>query len=192
MVWVNAPLHRVAVVGAGAVGSFYGAMLARAGHPRHADRPRRRTCRRSSATACSCEMAGRVETVRIAASADLAAVHGADLVLFCVKSTDTEAVARADGAAPGRRRARAEPAERRRQRGDDRAAACRSRVVPAVVYVATAMPEPGVVQHYGRGDLVIGAMPRGRSADAAPWPTLQALVDLLRQRAGAGAHLAPT
>ena len=30
-------------------------------------------------------------------------------------------------------------------------------VVPAVVYVATAMPAPGVVAHHGRGDLVIGS-----------------------------------
>ena len=46
----------------------------------------------------------------------------------------------------------------------------RQTVVPAVVYVATAMPEPGVVKHYGRGDLVIGPI------DARPTP---------RRRAGA-------
>jgi 2-dehydropantoate 2-reductase len=38
---------------------------------------------------------GEVETVPIGASVDLAAVRGADLVLFCVKSTDTDAVAEA-------------------------------------------------------------------------------------------------
>ena len=39
-------------------------------------------------------------------------------------------------------------------------------VVPAVVYVATAMPEPGSVKHHGRGDLVIGAMRAAGAADA--------------------------
>ena len=90
---VNVPLHRVAVVGAGAVGSFFGAVLAQAGHPvtliaraPHVDAIKRSGLR--------LERADRVEIVPIAASVDLAAVRGADLVLFCVKSTDTEAVAR--------------------------------------------------------------------------------------------------
>ncbi len=39
-------------------------------------------------------MAGRVESIPATASIDLAAVRGADLVLFSVKSTDTDAVAR--------------------------------------------------------------------------------------------------
>jgi 2-dehydropantoate 2-reductase len=39
-------------------------------------------------------------------------------------------------------------------------------VVPAVVYVATAMPEPGLVTHHGRGDLVVGAL----DTKAAPTP----------------------
>ena len=38
---MTAPRTSIAVVGAGAVGSYYGALLARAGHARDADRPRR-------------------------------------------------------------------------------------------------------------------------------------------------------
>ena len=97
----------------------------------------------------------------MAATTDLAAVRDADLVLFCVKSTDTEAVAReiapllADDALV-----------LSLQNGVDNAATIarhvRQTVVPAVVYVATAMPQPGVVQHFGRGDLVIGPLRRAR------------------------------
>ena len=86
------PFQAVAVVGAGAVGSFFGAMLARAGHRvtligRAAHVPA------IERDGLQLEMAGRVETVRWVASAELAAVRGADLVLLSVKSTDTEVVA---------------------------------------------------------------------------------------------------
>lgn len=149
----------VAVVGAGAVGSFFGALLARAGHtvtligrPAHVQAIVR--------DGLSLEMAGQVEQVRLGASSDLAAVRGADLVLFCVKSTDTDTVA-------------AELAPLLEpdalllslQNGVDNASRVMrhlaQRVIPAVVYVATAMPSPGRVAHYGRGDLVIGAVGPG-------------------------------
>jgi 2-dehydropantoate 2-reductase len=50
-------------------------------------------------------------------------------------------------------------------------------VVPAVVYVATAMPEPGTVKHYGRGDLVIGALRSAGTGAAAASERLHELVD---------------
>ncbi|MEO7335851.1 MAG: 2-dehydropantoate 2-reductase N-terminal domain-containing protein, partial [Caldimonas sp.] len=74
-----ASFNKVAVVGAGAVGSFFGAMLARAGHavvlvarPAHVQAIAREGLR--------LEMAGRVETIRLAASDDLAALQRAKLV----------------------------------------------------------------------------------------------------------------
>ena len=51
------------------------------------------------------------------------------------------------------------------------------RVIPAVVYVAVALGGPGVVRHFGRGDLAIGAMPGGTQSSVPEWPTLQTLVD---------------
>ncbi len=123
------------------------------------------------------EMAGQVQTVPLLATTDLAAVRGADLVLFCVKSTDTDAVARqiapllaADALVLGL------------QNGVDNAATMqrhlRQTVVPAVVYVATAMPGPGRIQHFGRGDLVIGALGAGQRDEALLQPRLQAVVEL--------------
>ena len=137
---MTSSFRSTAVVGAGAVGSFFGAMLARAGHPvtliarpAHVQAIEREGLR--------LQMAGRVEAIRTAARTDIGAVRGADLVLFCVKSTDTEAVARemaphlADGALV-----------LSLQNGVENAATIarhvRQAVVPAVVYVATAMPEP--------------------------------------------------
>jgi 2-dehydropantoate 2-reductase len=157
---------QVAVMGAGAVGSYFGAMLARAGHavtligrPAHVQAIAREGLRIESAKF--------TEQIRVAASSEVAAVRGADLVLFCVKSTDTEPVARqiAPHLALG-------AVVLSLQNGVDNAQNIARHVgqvvIPAVVYVATAMPEPGRIQHFGRGDLVIGAMqgtPQGEIAD---------------------------
>jgi 2-dehydropantoate 2-reductase len=54
----------------------------------------------------------------------------------------------------------------------------RCTVVPTVVYVATAMPEPGTVKHFGRGDLVIGPLHAADAQDTALMQRLQSLVAL--------------
>ena len=97
-------LSRVAVVGAGAVGCWFGGRLARAGVPvtfigraAHVEAMRRDGLRLSSATSD--------EHVPVEASTEVAAVAGAALVLMCVKSTDTESTAAelAPHLAPGAR-----------------------------------------------------------------------------------------
>ncbi len=149
----------VAVVGAGAVGCYYGGMLARAGvavtlvgRPAHVDAMRRDGLRITTAAFD--------EHVRVEASTDVAAVAGAGLVLVCVKSTDTESTA-AELAAhltPG-------AVVLSLQNGVDNAprmqAALGRPVAPAVVYVATEMDGPGHVRHKGRGELVIPSDIRG-------------------------------
>jgi len=87
----RAPI-RVAVLGAGAVGCFFGGMLARAGHrvtligrPVHVE-----AFRKSGLHFEGLEFD---ERVAVEASTEAAAVRGARLVLFCVKSTDTEQAA---------------------------------------------------------------------------------------------------
>jgi 2-dehydropantoate 2-reductase len=123
------------------------------------------------------DMAGRVETLRAEAGAELVAVQGADLVLFCVKSTDTDKVA--SELAP-----LLEPhaVVLSLQNGVENAATIarrvRQTVVPAVVYVATAMAGPGNVRHFGRGDLVIGALNADARQDAAVSAVLRDLVTL--------------
>jgi len=170
------PLFRkVAVMGAGAVGSFYGAMLARAGHqvtligrPAHVQAIQR--------DGLKLEMGGQMHTVRMDAQSDPAAVAGADLVLCCVKSGDTEAAALQMAPHLG-----ADTLLMSLQNGVDNAATLARhvpcRVVPTVVYVAVALGAPGTVRHFGRGDLAIGALPGGTQSSVPEWPTLQTLVD---------------
>jgi 2-dehydropantoate 2-reductase len=169
------PVRRVAVMGAGAVGSFYGAVLARAGHavtligrPAHVQAIQRDGLR--------LEMAQQTYTVQVQASSDAAAIAGADLVLCCVKSGDTEAAAQQ--MAP---HLTAATLLMSLQNGVDNAQTLARllpcRVVPTVVYVAVSLGGPGVVRHFGRGDLAIGAMPGGTQSSVPEWPTLQTLVD---------------
>ncbi len=154
---------KIAVMGAGAVGCYYGGMLARAGHevvligrPRHVEAIHRDGLFMDTQTF--------KEYVALDASSDPAAIQGAQLVLCCVKSTDTEsaATAMAQYLAP-------EAMLLSLQNGVDNAARlqdCLQRtVIPAVVYVATEMPGPGQVKHHGRGELVIG--PSARSEELA-------------------------
>lgn len=145
---------KVAVMGAGAVGCYYGGMLARAGHevvliarPAHVQAIARDGLRMETTTFD--------EQVRLNASSDASAVQGAQLVLFCVKSLDTESA----GAlmlphlAP-------DALVLCLQNGVDNADRLRTvlpqhAVAAAVVYVATEMAGPGHVKHHGRGELVI-------------------------------------
>jgi 2-dehydropantoate 2-reductase len=173
---MNPTISNTAVVGAGAVGSYFGGLLAQAGHrvtliarPAHVEAITR--------DGLLLERGGRLETIRVNASTELDATRGADLVLVCVKSTDTDSVARE--LAP---RLAAEALVLSLQNGVDNAPILarhlRQTVVPAVVYVATALPAPGRVAHHGRGDLVIGALGGAAGADAALRARLDALVAL--------------
>lgn len=145
---------KVAVMGAGAVGCYYGGMLARAGHevvliarPRHVDAIARDGLRM--------ETTSFDEQVRLAASSEPGAVQGAQLVLFCVKSTDTESAG-----ALLRPHLASDALVLTLQNGVDNADRLRTvlpqhAVAAAVVYVATEMAGPGHVKHHGRGELVI-------------------------------------
>ena len=170
------PFRSTVVVGAGAVGSFYGAMLARAGHAvtlvgraPHVQAIADRGLR--------LHMSGQIHTVSLAASTDLAVAGGADLVLFCVKSPDTDGVARQ--LAP---LLKPDALVISLQNGVDNAETLARHltqaVAPAAVYVATAMPAPGEVHHHGQGHLVIGPINAAAAADAALMSRLQSVVDL--------------
>ncbi len=152
---------KTAVLGAGAVGCFYGGMLARAGRevvligrPQHADAINR--------DGLYMETQSFQEHVRVAARTAAAGIAGADMVLCCVKSTDTlqAAAEMAPHLAP-------DAIVLSLQNGYDNAerlqAALERPVHPAVVYVATEMAGPGHLRHHGRGELVIG--PFDRSAE---------------------------
>jgi 2-dehydropantoate 2-reductase len=166
----------IAVVGAGAVGSFYGAMLARAGHrvtligrPAHVHAITRNGLKLDLATSSTTEI------IQIEASTELSSLHIADLVLFCVKSTDSASVALqiAPHLSPN---ALIMSLQNGVENSNLIAKQVANVVIPCVVYVATEIPAPGCVKHHGRGDLVIGTMLASRLRD--PQKTLQEIVEL--------------
>ncbi len=145
----------VAIVGAGAVGCYFGGMLARSGvrvtligRARHMETIAR----------CGLLLEGlRVhERIPVAASTSLKeGLRDAQAVLFCVKTLDTETAAREMQPFLS-----AEAAVLSFQNGVDNVdriyTAIHCRAIPTAVYVAAQMTGPGAVTHTGRGDLVIG------------------------------------
>lgn len=149
---------KIAVMGAGAVGCYYGGMLARAGNQVtligravHVDAIRRSGLRMETQ-----HFQGHVA---LHASTEPSAVRGAQVVLVCVKSPDTQEAAAqlAPHLEPG-------ALVLSLQNGVDNAevlqAGLAQNVVPAVVYVAAEMAGPGHVKHHGRGELILGPAAR--------------------------------
>jgi len=147
---------KIAVMGAGAVGCYFGAMLAQHGHDVVLiGRPQHVAAIRDNA-GLKLDSKAFTGLVPIGATTEPAGVEGADLVLFCVKSGDTESAGRL--MAPFLKDTATIVSL---QNGVDNPTRLQpllpQAVVPAAVYVATEMGGPGHVIHHGRGDLVIGA-----------------------------------
>ncbi|HEY1856772.1 ketopantoate reductase family protein [Acidocella sp.] len=149
---------KISVMGAGAVGSFYGAMLVQAGHDvTLIGRPGQVSALREHGL--QFEKGGAVTRLAVQASADPSAVSASDIVIFSVKSSDTEEAAKAmapflspDTLVLSFQNG-VENAERLQQ-------LLPQTVIAAVVYVATDMVAPNHVRHHGRGELVLAASAR--------------------------------
>jgi 2-dehydropantoate 2-reductase len=148
---------QVAVIGAGAVGCYYGGLLLRAGHdvtfigrPPHVDAINTHGLLLDTKT-----FKGHLPAK---AATDTTALAPPDLVLVCVKSADTEHAGRSLAG-----HLRPETAVLSLQNGVDNAprlaAVTGHAVTPVVVYVGSEMAGAGHIRHHGGGDLAIGASP---------------------------------
>ena len=148
------PWPRVAVAGAGAVGGYFGGLLRRAGAPvTMIGRPA--FVEAVTKNGLFLDTLHFQERVRVEASTEMNGVRGANIVLFCVKTTDNAETARAmvPLLAPG-------ALVLSMQNGVDNVEQIRAAAgvdaFASVVYVAASVPEPGRIKHVGRGDLVVG------------------------------------
>ena len=148
----------VAVVGAGAVGCYFGAMLARSGVRVKlvARAPHVEAITRDGLLLDGLRVH---ERIPIAATTSVAeGVRDVGVVLFCVKTVSTESAAREmqPFLAP-------DTTILSFQNGIDNPdrihSAIQAHAVPAAVYVAAEMTAPNCVTHTGRGDLIIGHRP---------------------------------
>ena len=148
------PWPRIAVVGAGAVGGYFGGLLARGGAPvLFIGRPA--FVEAVKKNGLFLDTLQFQEKVLVEAAADIGAVRSAEIVLFCVKTTDNAATARSIAALLSKGALVVSM-----QNGVDNVEQIRATAgidaLPSVVYVAASVPEPGCVKHVGRGDLVVG------------------------------------
>jgi len=167
-------------MGAGAVGGYYGGMLALAGVPvtmigrlQHVEAMQH--------DGLVIERADRCDVAKVSAATDAAAVADAGVVLLCVKSPDTRAAA-----AAMRPHLRRDAVVVSLQNGVENAAWAAGEleqvVLAAVVWVGAYMAGPGVVRHTGRGDLDLG-VPRASAGRAHACERAQAVAAMF-ERAG--------
>lgn len=153
---------KVAVVGAGAVGGYFGGLLARAGQSVvMIGRPAFIEAVKKSGLYL--DTVQFQETVHPQVSSELSAAAGADLILFCVKTRDTAAVAKQLSTVLSPQ-ATVVSLQNGVNNAEEIQAASGREALASVVYVAAAVPAPGRIKHFGRGDLVLG--PKNEKAES--------------------------
>lgn len=152
---------RIAVMGAGAVGGYFGAKLAAAGHQvvfiarrRHLEALRRAGLRVKSP-------AGDLHVKNALFTSEPAKAGCTDIVLFCVKSYDTESCAQAltpmvgSGTVILSLQNGVDNADKIARRWGDQ------RTLAGVVYIGAQVSAPGVISHSTGGRIVFGALAGG-------------------------------
>jgi 2-dehydropantoate 2-reductase len=174
---------RIVVVGAGGTGGYFGGILARAGEDvTFIARGAHLEALRARGLTVESELAGTF-TIAVQATDNPREVHAADLIVFCVKTYDTEVAAQSI-----RLLIRPETMIMSLQNGIGNEECIAQAVghhseIGAVAYVVSAIKAPGVVaQTAGPGKIVFGELGGGTS------PRTERLHDVL-QRAGIAVEL---
>lgn len=176
---------KIYVLGAGAVGCFFGGMLARAQHDvTFIARPKRAEALNESGLEMDCKEFH--ETVKVKASSDLALLSDADLVLLSVKSLDTEdTLTQIKSVLPSK------AVILSLQNGvaniEISSNIISNPVYAAVVYVAAGMVGQRTMKHHGRGELLVGSL---GSTAAIDDKNLQEICKLFEE-VGAPCSIAP-
>ena len=154
MIYKTQSTQKIYVLGAGAVGCYFGGMLARAHHDvTFIARPERAKALNGSGLEMDCKAFH--ETIAVKASADLSILSDADLVLLSVKSLDTErTLEQVQSILPSK------SVILSLQNGVANIELASKKVAnpmyAAVVYVAAGMIGQRTMKHHGRGELLIG------------------------------------
>lgn len=154
---------KIYVLGAGAVGCYFGGMLARADYDvTLMARPKRANAINTFGLEMDCQSFQ--ELVHIHASSDISLLQDADLVLLSVKSPDTKKVI--EGIAPILpSRAVILSLQNGVANVDIASQIIANPIYPAVVYVACGMVGDRTMKHHGRGELLLGSLYPSKPAD---------------------------
>ena len=165
---------RILVYGAGAVGGFFGGLLAHAGEDvRFVARGAQREALQTSGLTIESRPRGTVVIPSVAVSDSAAASGPADLILVCVKTQQMAGILDDLSAAVGEGTVivplqnGVEADEQLAGRFPD------ATVLPAVVYVGATLDTPGTVTHVAAGTIGIGAR---RERDNAVLPAVRDLL----------------
>jgi len=159
---------KIAMMGSGGVGGFFGGRLARAGYDvTFVARGAHLEAMRANGLTIENEPQGNIHVPRVKATADPASIGPVDLVIVSVKLWDTDAAARAMAPIVGPK-----TAVLSLQNGvikDDilRAHFGAERVMGGVCYVATHIARPGVIHQTGTMQRAIVGEHDGRASDRA-------------------------
>jgi 2-dehydropantoate 2-reductase len=182
---------RTLVYGAGGVGAFFGALLAKAGRDVHfVARGAQLEAMRSRGLRITSTILGDVEVPQVSIYPRAVDSGRADLVLVCVKTHQTASIL--DDLANAVGDDTVLIALQNGVESDEQLAARfgRSRVLPAAVYVGATVDEPGVVTHQAPARISMGA-PEGFDPDrlvaiheilAATGQAVQISPDIQRER----------
>jgi 2-dehydropantoate 2-reductase len=154
----------IAVMGAGALGCYFGGRLAQSGakvtligRPAHVEAIKR--------DGLILESGGKTTAIPLEATTEPSGVRDATLVLVCVKSADTESAAKA--IAPHLAKEAILVSLQNSIGNVERIRAHIDRPVAAgLVYTGANMPGPGHVRHTGGGGIVLGGVPAWGVDDA--------------------------
>jgi 2-dehydropantoate 2-reductase len=185
LIYKTQSIQKIYVLGAGAVGCYFGGMLARAQHDvTFIARPERAQALSEAGLEMDCKAFH--ETISVKAGADLSILSDADLVLLSVKSLDTEhTLAQVQSILPSKAVilslqngvANLELASK----------VVANPIYAAVVYVAAGMIGQRTMKHHGRGELLIGNPSQANGQDDQ---CLQEICALFEQ-AGVPCSIAP-
>ena len=145
---------KIAVVGSGAVGGYFGGMFAHAGAP-VVFIGRKHFADAVTSKGLIVDRSEGPKRINVSATVEMSAIRDCSLILFCVKANDTSATA-AQMAPFVRPDATVICLQNGVDNADRVRAAANVLAVPAAVYVAVSVPEPGRIKHLARGDLIIG------------------------------------
>ena len=153
---------KIAVVGAGAVGGYFGGLLARGG----ADvtfiaRGKRLEALRTKGLTVKSWKGD--FSIRVSAADDPAEVGPVNLVLFCVKSYDTEPAIRQALPMVGQQTDVLSLQNGIDNEGKIASLIGQEKVLAGVAYIGASTPEPGVVLHQESGKIVFGELDGGVS-----------------------------
>jgi 2-dehydropantoate 2-reductase len=160
---------RILVYGAGAVGGFFGGLLAHAGKDVHfVARGAQLEALRTSGLTIDSRIRGTIVLPSVSTSDSAASAGISDLILVCVKTQQLAGILDDLASAVGEQTVIV-PLQNGVE-ADDRLAARfpHATVLPAVVYVGATLDTPGVVTHVASGTIGIGPRRERDSAVLAP------------------------